>query len=276
MPSKMVTDRQKLTGSLRQAALTHAEEVSTRLTDILTPLLEEGETLPDLAVLQQLPARWLARREQTLVAADEAHLAELVDDRDPRRRRDELADEVRGKLVLIRGTVAALFGFDVATDVLGIGGATAADPVALHRQAARALERLSAPEPDLPPLQVEGIQLDPAALAASLQPAVNELAAVLDQVARERREAETTLAAKSEALATYDDAASRVVQFLSGLYELAERPEFAERLRLTQRHGGTSEPVPAQEEGSEATGPQEPAPPSDTSPGVPDELPGAP
>jgi|GEM_PF-855525 len=267
MPSKGVVLRQRISEDLVAAARTHAEEVGNRLNQDLLGTAAEGETVPDyIALLLQL-GRHLEEKMQELVAADEAHLIELDDDQDPRLRREEAAADLHEKVVEIREALGGFFGTSEAGSLLGVEGPTSSDPRTLHRQAMRLLERLREPAPELPSLRLNGLQLDRAALAEELQPAVDELDRALVDIARERREAESTQEQKNEKMAEVDTALRGVGRCLQGYYELSGFSMFAERIRLTRRRRGrgpgeleppvqtTSPDEPGTSEGSPTTEP---------------------
>lgn len=102
MPSKMVTDRQKSAAAVHAAAETHATAVHQSRAALLAPFLHPSQQMPDLRLVQLLLGRLIASRSTGMVAADEAHLAELRDDADPRRQRDVAAAAVHDALTLLR------------------------------------------------------------------------------------------------------------------------------------------------------------------------------
>jgi len=259
MPSKGVLDRQRIGKAIIAAANTHAREVGDRLNESLAVIVAEGETLADFTTLELHLGRYLQMQLDALVAADEVHLEELDDDLDPRLRRDDAAEDLYRKLIEVREGLNAVFGSDQAGALIGIEGVTARDPLALHRQANRALERLRAPDEGLPPQRLAGLQLDTAALADELQPATDQLTQALADVDRELRETETSLGLKTEAIEAFDRAVRGVGRILKGCDELAEYPDFAEKIRLSRRRGSASENPDAEEGPPEEGTTDEPA-----------------
>lgn len=223
MPSKGVTDRQRVAKAIVAAARTHAQEVGERLREILAPALQEGQTLPDLADFQQVLARYLEMRTSAIIAADEAHLVEQDDDVDPRRRRDEAAAVLSRTLVEIREGLVGAFGRDTLRELVGLQGETASEPVVLLRQANRVLERLREPAFELRTPQREGIQVDFDLLADQLQPALDDLTRAVEDVDRELRETERTLRLKDTSLDAFDAAVAGIGRILAGFDLLAER-----------------------------------------------------
>lgn len=251
LPSRGVLDRQKIGESIVATARTHAAEVAARLEETLAPFVAEGETSTDFLALQRQLARYVDHLLATLIEADEAHLRELGDDRDPRRQRDDAAQALYDKLIQLRGALTSLFGLDRGNELLGIEGPTPRDPRLLHRHATRALEQLRAPDPELPAQELNGIQLDRDALAAELQPATDELAAAIEDVNRELREAETTQGVKDKAVEEFDQVVGGIARMLIGADTIAGFPNYSQRIRLTLPASGGSrseEEEPADEE----------------------------
>lgn len=264
MPSKGVTDRQRVAEAIAAAARNHAHEVGTRLQEVLAPAFPDGLVPFDLVELHQGLARYLEMRIQGIVGADETHLGELRDDKGPRSRRDDAAAELYGKLVEIRRLVLGSFGDGQLEAVLGYPGATPQDPVELQRVAGRALELLRRPVDELPTPQFASVQLDLAALADELQPALDRLTTALREVEDERRQAESTRRGKDLELEAFDAAVAGIGRVITGFDQLAGFPEFAGRIRLTlpnRRRRGTVE-------GDEPS-PEEEAPPEGESPELP-------
>jgi hypothetical protein len=261
MPSKGVTDRQRVAEAIAAAARNHAREVGTRLQEVLAPAFPEELVPFDLVELHEGLARYLEMRIEAIVEADETHLGELRDDKGPRLRRDEAVEELYGKLVETRQLVLGSFGDEQLEDVLGYAGATPQDPLELQRVAGRALELLRRPVDELPTPRSAAVQIDLVALTDELQPAFDQLTTALREVADERRQAESTLRGKDLELDAFDAAAAGIGRVISGFDQLAGFPEFAERVRLTlpnRRRRGTTE-------GDEPL-PEEEAPPAGESP----------
>lgn len=258
MLSKMVTDRRRSARFVEVAALTHAEEAAAALAPLLEAELAEGETLPDLALLQRLLGRALATQSAAMVAADELHNAELDDDFAPRSRRDEVTAELYRRLVGIRGAAAELYGAERSAALLGVDGATAQQPDALRRQAERLMARLRDPAFELPPPLLPGVAVDPASWVEILEPAATAVGEVLRELDRETREAETSFKNKTAAMAAYDRVFLSVARLLEALYRSAGEELLADRVRPSgRRPGETAEPPPV--EGEEAAGGAEPA-----------------
>jgi hypothetical protein len=141
------------------------------------------------------------------------------------------------------------------------------DPTVLLRVAERALEHFRGtalrpvPEPRTP-----GVVVTPAAWADLIEPAADELRAAIDEVVRERREAEVTLRDKNAALAAYDETFEGLASLLVGTFTAAGMEELAERVRPSRaRRGRTNEEGPE----GEPFPPPSPAPTSAAAAGGP-------
>lgn len=270
MPTKGLIDRERIGRDILHASRTHAREVGERLNESLRFTAEEGETFPDFIDLQHQLARLLESRLDALVVADRSHLEELDDDQEPRLRRRQAADALYTKLVEMRELLRGVFGFERANALVGITGETPLDPVTLHRQGASALERLRAPDPELPPQRLSGLQLDRDALADELQPLVDELGRILEDVKREVREREITKRSRDRALEDFDTTAGAVARIQIGLDELAGFSEYADRIRLTRPSRSGTRPEDDEERSEEPEPDERPAPPEELGPSAPD------
>lgn len=241
MPSKMVTDRQKATAAVEAAVASHCAETAAALGALLEPLLDETESALDLSLLQTLLGRLLADRRRVLVRADEANLSEAGDHLGARGRRDAAFRRLHERVVAIRRVLVSLYGVEGARAVAGFSGRTPRVAVALARSGRRLIGRFSGPGFVLPASQAAEVEVDVGRWVAELGPPVEELEAALADLERERREAETTAAAKLAALDDVDRAYRAVVRVLEGLYVLAGRDGYAVRLRPAERRVGLVE-----------------------------------
>jgi len=186
------------------------------------------------ALLQRLAAALRIAREG-LIAADDAHLKELDDDPEPRRRRDAVAAQGYTEVTRLRTVARGLYGSDVAAELLGVDGKTSTDPLLLHRQAVRILQRFTDPETVFPPIEVVGAQLSREEWAEQLGPEVESLGAALDEVHRQHKAAESTLIAKKEAQEEFDRTYQGVARTVEGVFGMAGLKELADRVRPRRR-----------------------------------------
>ena len=229
MASKMVTDRQK-SASLALAIL---DAQGARLRSGLRAELGEAGADAGLAYLSTLASR-VAEARDGMIDADEAHEAELGDDPGAREARDVATATLRERLVTLRESVRGVYG-PLAERAL-FSGSASPDPVVLARQAGEVAARLESNP--LPPPRVTGATVDAAAIVQQLREGRDTLEAALEVVAREAREAQVTLTAKTGAMATYDRAFTHFASSLFTAFERADEPELAARVRPSRRRPG--------------------------------------
>lgn len=262
MPSKLVVDRQKSAAQVAAAGETHAGLIGEALTPALSPVLQEGETVPDATFLVTLLMRYLVFKLDLMVTADETHDAELRHDAKPRAARDTVARQLYNQVIQVRETLSGIYG-DAFTRQLGLVGETPIEPVTLMRLANGIAEELG--HMQLPAPLMLGASLDTATIIQKLTATTTELDTHLADLAREARQAQTTLTHKNRAITGYDTTYAAIIQILSGLLLLAGEPELAERIRPTRRRaqqaeGGDNDPPKP----PTAEAPQAPKPPKAT------------
>lgn len=243
MSSKQVTDREKSATLVVAVAETQAAAVAEALTPLLTAHLKPGEALPDMALFMTLGARVLDAAKVRMVTADIAHDAELGDDEPIRRQRNDAQVALSDKLVELREVITGLYGPAAATRVFA--GPTPADPVVLARFAGDVAATLSTVT--LPAPRIAGAKIDPAATVAEIVALKTALDTSLKDVAREVREAQVTLDAKTHAMADYEASFAGWATAFSGLLRAAGKPELAAKVRPSARRPGQTAEAPEEE-----------------------------
>lgn len=268
MASKQVTDRQKVTRAIVASATTHRQEIAAGIEELLRPYVLEGEPpLPNVAFLMTLVGRWQAATTDDLQVADEAHEIELGDDLGPRQARDAANERARRELIDVRNTIDAHYG-EVGLRLLGLEGPAPADPSVTAITAKRVIAALLDPRIELPPPRRRAITVDRAALANELSQWLPALEQALADVAREAREAETTLGRKRVAMERSDRATVRGGAWLAATCALAGREDLAARVRPTNvrrasaEDGETSPDAGTATTGAAAASPASPPPQS--------------
>jgi hypothetical protein len=239
MLSKMVTDRLKANDSVREALRQLGPQVGDRAKALLGSYLKKGEEMPDLALLSELLERMLASRAQGMETADSKHNDELADDAEPRAERDEASGELYAQVVDIKQSTAKLFG-DTWVTKLGFPAEIPQDPGALARLAGEIKKALG--EAKLPKPRIRGVKsfdVDP--WIEDIDKPLKRLKKALGDVQREAREGQTTLIAKTRAVAAYDEGFSTGTSFAGALLRLVGEKEHAERLRPSAKRPGTLE-----------------------------------
>jgi len=229
--SKMVADRAAIARVVQSAATVHGPEVAAELEALLYP---QGAP-PQVTVAGFLAAVGdsLARYVAALEAADRAHATELADDDGYRAAREERVIELKNVYSSLREVVTRSYGPAVA-DAYGLNSALPEDPQLLLALAGKA-EKLLRERPLTEQPKIKSLTLTPIAAADDLSLAMLALRTGLDDVEREKREAQLTQNAKDDLMARWTSVYPGVADTLAGLFTLARRPALAERVRPTAR-----------------------------------------
>jgi hypothetical protein len=251
--SKMVADRVAISRTVLSSIEVHGADVAADLEKMLFPNGAPKKLTVEL-FLKALHGA-LAASVEDLRAADLAHTQELSDDDAPREARDAAISELREKIIGVRGTLASVYGASILK-AYGLSGETPTEPNLLLHSASSAASLLQS-RPLIEKPKQEGVQVDPKALASSLAAAEERLKSALDDVRREKREAQLTQKRRTEALSQWNGRYQGVADTATGLYEISGHMDLAELVRPTARRraGLTEEEDVA--EGEPATPPEE-------------------
>ncbi len=137
-----IIERKKSATTVVMASTRWASPTAAELADFLGPELEDGETMPDLELLQKLFGRALARRWNLLEAADEAHISAAVRHRRSLAERGAALKKLYRVVVNLRMLICGVSGVAPTRRLLGLRGRISLDPVVLLRQAGRTVDRL--------------------------------------------------------------------------------------------------------------------------------------
>ena len=244
MPSKTVTDKEKSARFVASSGTTHADKVVPAIAGLLTPHLQAGETLPDVALLCRLVARLVEAKAAAMVDADRAHEQELGDDKGPRDTRDRATDDVSTVLADLRDVLSAGYGLE-AVKLYGLDGKLPTDPSVVAVLAESVRMKVKGGGLTLPsPRRKDGLQLNLTAYATDLDSALPGLQSALQEVTREQKEADATLRVKHAVMAEYDKAFTRGAGLLSAVFSLADMDDLAGKVRPSRRKPGrTDEPL---------------------------------
>ncbi len=102
--------------------------------------------------------------------------------------------------------------------------------------AEHAIDRLSDPQHELPTAAIPGVQLQPELWARQLQPHLDELREILEQIDTARGTTAGSVLSKRDALADFDATYGRVARCLETFWDLADGRYKAQKLRPTARH----------------------------------------
>ncbi len=252
---KFIIQRKKSTMTVVTATTRWAPSTAIELTDFLRPELEDGETMPDLELLQKLFGRALARSWNLLDMADDAHVSAAVRYRRLLAARGAAVKALHRGVVDLRRLIRSIFGAEPARRLLGLGGKTSSDPIVLLKQAERAADRLlDAPLPGagVPPeggkrnIVPEGgkrnafepTDHDRARWAASVKALARILETARARASRAAKELEGAAAERRRAIEGFNAALARVAGWLTGTYRAAGRDDRAETVRPSGRCPG--------------------------------------
>ncbi|HRI64079.1 MAG TPA: hypothetical protein PK156_07570 [Polyangium sp.] len=236
--SKLIADRIAILRTVGTALHVHGPEIVADLEKLLFP----NGTPPNLDTQGFLAAleNVLIRYRDELVAADAAHVAELADDGGYRAKREASIQELRNYLSSLRDVIVRNYNAEVAT-AYNLSGPLTEDAQALLNTAQNAARLLrSRPLTEVP--RNKSLKLDPILAAEDLEAHSAALQQSLNDVEREKREAQMTLSAKEVQIARWPVVYSGTADATAALFVLGGRPELAEKVRPTaRRRAGTPE-----------------------------------
>ncbi len=260
---KMVMKRKALCDLVVGATRIQGPGVGASLGEYFSPVLEEGETLPDLTATIELYGRKLESYGDAMVAADEEYLAELA-------RFDEVEAEglvptrkLKDKILSLRSTCQGLFGeetlgplaldFNLAQDVRGV-----------LRQGEIIRRRVAASEQELTSERwIEG-SLDRETSAQELDPEIEELRVVVKRLVEQRKQVDIAKVRKDDTLEEFDRNDIPIVRVVEATFRVAGKTRLADRIRptvrqLTRNHDQEQQAEPPAEPAEEASSPETPS-----------------
>jgi hypothetical protein len=180
LSSKRVDLRSKLATSVASAGKDWSAPIAERLKALLEPYLRDGETMPDVELLQQLLGRLVADKGSRLVAGDDVLDRNILEARLLRGKRDEAAKALRKLLGSARFYFDQVSGRGAGAK-LGIGhGLSWMEPSQLARVAEGIALHLDAAQPD--ERSKLGALPDPVLLAPAIRGQAARLEGLLDQL----------------------------------------------------------------------------------------------
>ncbi len=209
----------------------------------------------------------LEAAKDRMISTNSAHLDQLARIVELRERRDGLRDALAGRFLKVRRTFETLYGPGRGFPMLAVSGKTPRTPTGLVAQVRETAAFLEKPRVELPPLEVDGIAVDPPTTAVQLAAGADELDGALVELDEAGKRAEVTRLAKNGAIDAYDRKFLRVARVAESLFHFAGMPELAKRVRPSTRRPGRrlvddgSQPesgdVPSQQAQTESSGARE-------------------
>jgi len=215
----------------------------------------------------------------SLSQADQTHVHQLAKVIELREDRDDLVTSGYDKLSIMRRTIDDLHGEGRAFVQAGIEGPTSRKANKLLRQIDLAVPRLRAPDLKLKQAKVEGIKVNPVAMADDLETLAGKLRTAQNEFRRARRVVQASSRKKNQQIKDHRRNIVWTARTVEGYYRLAGEDELADRLRPIVRRVSRPQPSepPAASPLPEETSPEAPDDglPDDGLPddGLPDEPP---
>ena len=259
MPFKMITLSEKEVARIAGNAGTHADLMARTLTDRWRRDLPPEQTIIDVLQLQLCVRDDLHRLRVQIREIEKEHLERLEIARLGREVRNVAIPQLRGRLIGIQRLFDGTYGAGSSTAVFGEDTVSIpTDPFPLLRLAHIARGRLVDPGFTLPESQFSGVEIVPASLAASFEPALLTLEQALEGLEENLPATNASLAKKIETLDELRRQAGVAARFLEALYALAGHIEIARRVRRSSHQARDVDPVEVDEGG----GPDEPDDPA--------------
>lgn len=229
--SKRVANRIAVNSTVLASLRVHGAEVAPELQTLLFSGGRAGKL--DLSLLLSRLADALEDAGRELAEADLAHAGELADDEGPRVARERATIATREKLLSLRELVSGAYGGEAARG-LQLSEALPELPTQLVQRARSVAAALRSKNFSATPKHAS-LKLNLASLADELDQVREPLDAALSDVAREEREAQTTMLRKNRATEDWERVYAGVTHMAYGAYLLAGRPDLAERIEPTAR-----------------------------------------
>lgn len=172
----------------------------------------------------------MRRVVQELLDVERHHLSELADAGRYRDERDQAAKALRELLFDLRGLFHAGFGKKKAEEV-GFERRIMQHPLALLRQVKRILDRLRDRDLELPRARFASRGVSRTQVIKVLEPAARRLRGAVDHVGRDTLQAQETLAAKQQAMASFGDTCATLVKVLEAACRLVGRRDLTRKLK---------------------------------------------
>lgn len=234
MSFKTTVKTQRLSHFVASSALGFADKVQEVLANKWSGLLREGESLPDIRLLQELLGRFLEQRGNQLLEADDRYSGDRVIARELQLERKEQVRLLRLRLREIRQFFDRL-GKDRSSALLPKRAFSALGAAELIREANQAALILGDPERSGARIASSG-SASQAEMLAGLEADARRLQEVLDrQEGLQARRKQIGLEVKAAETAATDLAVRGGVSLLAGLYSLADLPFHAQRIRRPSR-----------------------------------------
>ncbi len=225
------------------------------LAEVLNPLLQPEEVLPDFGLTLELYGRNLELHSRRMEDADEAHRQELTRFDRIRALRDELTDRLKERFLSLRSTCTGVLG-ESSLAPLGLDFNLAQEAKGVLAQSRIVRDRLRQSDIELVPERWFTGSLDPESMAQEFDDDVEALSTTLRELIDQQKKVDVALVAKSQAIDDHDKTFIPIARSLEAMFRVAGETELAERIRptvrrLTRPNEGEA-PPPAEESSEES------------------------
>ncbi len=231
-------ERQEAAGEVLSTHRRFGRSTARALEELVAPVLDDGKPMPDFVYLQQLLAAALEKRWRRLSRTDEA----CHDARAQRHaligERDDEASELYSEVVDLRTVLRGRFGAEPARRLIGLRGDTSRDPVALKRQADRAVRRLRDTGRPLPASRGRVSKAERFRWAAPVARAAEALRATVGRVNDAVKRLKAARLERRRALESFNLGFGHIAGLFEALYRTVGRVDLAEAVRPSRRHPG--------------------------------------
>lgn len=201
----------------------------------------------------------LEAAREFMIQADRQNRDQVVSAATSRRLLNSTFKEVSPLVSGLRDAFRAAYGSDTTVDI-GFASRQPERADEMFEQAQHLLDRLAKDGSGLPESRFSNVFLDPANLAAEVEPQIMRLGEAVDNANREARQAESTKLAKDDAVAAFDRTFLWAARCVESMFKLVELDEIAKRVRPSTRRPGVTVGV---SNGEEPTTSDESEPPAD-------------
>ena len=222
-----------------EAGFTHyLDEMTEGYGVFVTPLLEEGETVPDIRFHLEILKRGVANGRRRLQDAAPGIIDQTHEDA---KVSSSIADRMKaleGKLRQVRHMCRGIYGLG-GVERLGLKQEPPRAASRIYEHAKTVKTSLLKPDLGLEPLieiEVgEGIATPPEQMAARLEPELSELGELVDDRHQENRKSVDIRLRRQQVFRDFDSGVRAIVRTTQGLLRLAGRDDLAERFRAILR-----------------------------------------
>ncbi len=232
--SEMTAHRVDLARNLEAGFDNYLEEIASGYADFAAPLLEEGETAPDVGLQLQLLKRGVARSRRRLQSFEGPVLEQTHEDAKVSAEIARRQKAVAAKMRLVRHICRGFYGTE-GIERIGLKNEPRYASSRLYEQGKTIKASLLRSDLGLEPLMEietgDDVPTMPKQLAARLEPELSELGELVGDRHQENRRSVDVRLRRQDALSEFDSDVRAIVRTAQGMFRLAGRDDLAERFR---------------------------------------------